>query len=60
VLPLPQGRTLLELARAFYRDPAAYQTVFAFNHNPQQFDFQKLCSDLGLSKAVEPAPSAQS
>jgi hypothetical protein len=44
-----QGRTLLELARAFYRDAAAYRMVYAFNHNPQQFDFQQLCRELGVT-----------
>lgn len=57
---LPQGRTLLELARAFYRDAAAYRMVYAFNHNPQQFDFQQLCRELGVSLpgAAGGSPSA--
>lgn len=54
---LPQGRTLLELARAFYRDAAAYRMVYAFNHNPQQFHFQQLCHELGVSL---PAPEGGS
>lgn len=51
-----QARTLVELARAFYRDPAAYQMVYAFNHNPQQFDFQQLCKELGVNTAAAAAP----
>jgi hypothetical protein len=52
-----QARTLVELARAFYRDPAAYQMVYAFNHNPQQFDFQQLCKELGVNTAPAAPPS---
>lgn len=54
-----QGRTLLELARAFYSDAAAYQMVFAFNHQPDKFDFQQLCRELGISTAGRPSPPEQ-
>lgn len=52
-----EGRTLLELARAFYSDAAAYQMVFAFNHQPDKFDFQQLCRELGVSTAGRPSPA---
>lgn len=48
---LSQGRALLELARAFYRDAAAYRMVYAFNHNPQQFDFNQVCKELGVNSS---------
>ena len=54
-----QGRTLLELARAFYRDAEAYRMVYAFNYTPQQFDFQQLCRELGVTAAPGPGLSAQ-
>lgn len=58
-----QGRTLLELARAFYRDAAAYRMVYAFNHQPDQFDFQQLCRELNIGvqpqAAAGPTPPAQ-
>ena len=44
----PKGRTLLELARAFYTDPAAHRLVYAFNHAPDAFDFDELLRELGL------------
>lgn len=55
---LLQGRTLLELARAFYRDAAAYQMVYAFNHTPEKFDFQALCKELGVIMPGQPQPAA--
>jgi hypothetical protein len=43
----PQGRTLLQLARAFYTDPAAHRLVYKFNHAPEQFSFDELLAELG-------------
>lgn len=42
-----QGRTLMELMRAFYTDPESYQLVYQFNHRPQEFDFGNLLLQLG-------------
>jgi hypothetical protein len=32
--------------------------VYAFNHNPEKFDFQALCRELGVNMSAQPAPTA--
>ena len=46
----PQGRTLLQLVRAFYSDPGAHQFVYRFNHEQHKFDFNELLRMLGHGK----------
>eukprot|EP00775_Hariotina_reticulata_P006216 gene6216-6452_t len=45
-----EGRTVMELTRAFYTDPTSYQLVYAFNHQPDSFDFQRLLYELRIGK----------
>jgi hypothetical protein len=47
ILRPSQGRTLLQLARAFYTDPSAHRLVYRFNHEPEKFDFDQLLAELG-------------
>eukprot|EP00878_Enallax_costatus_P028548 GHUV01030840.1.p1 GENE.GHUV01030840.1~~GHUV01030840.1.p1 ORF type:complete len:142 (+),score=33.30 GHUV01030840.1:263-688(+) len=46
-----EGRTVMELVRAFYTDPQAHQLVYAFNHRPDEFDFKTLLRELGMTPA---------
>ncbi len=41
----------MELTRAFYTDPEAYQHVYKFNHQQGDFDFQALLRELGHTPA---------
>lgn len=41
----------MELVRAFYTDPQAHQMVYAFNHQPDKFDFKQLLLELGMTTA---------
>ena len=46
-----QARTLMELVRAFYSDPAAHQWVYRFNHQQEAFSFEELLRQLGHKSA---------
>jgi hypothetical protein len=47
VISLAEARTLLQLVRAFYTDPAAHRLVYKFNHESDKFDFNELLAQLG-------------
>jgi len=56
--PNQQGRTLLQLVRAFYTDPAAHRLVYKFNHEPKNFHFEDLLAELGHTSPAGSSPNA--
>lgn len=50
----------MELTRAFYSDPEAYQQVYRFNHQQEAFDFQALLAELGHRPPAAAPPSGSS
>ncbi|GBF97933.1 ATP synthase F1 complex assembly factor [Raphidocelis subcapitata] len=61
VISLAEGRTLLQLVRAFYLDPSAHRLVYQFNHEPEEFSFDALLAELGHAPvgAAQGQPGAE-
>eukprot|EP00879_Flechtneria_rotunda_P033778 GHRR01037553.1.p1 GENE.GHRR01037553.1~~GHRR01037553.1.p1 ORF type:complete len:127 (+),score=42.75 GHRR01037553.1:133-513(+) len=47
-----QGQIVMELMRVLYTDPESYQLVYAFNHQPDKFNFGVLLQQLGISSSI--------